>query len=87
MMQEKKRIFKPFIYGGIELSPGSVYGSVPELDELVDSDNIADRLEAVKQYYGLDKLVYDPCEEVRNAVHEAGYWTLEELNAKQNSKE
>jgi len=72
----KKRIFKPFIDGGIEISPGSVYGNDPELDELVDSNNIMDRLEAVKQRYGLDKLVYDPCEEVRNAVHDAGYWTL-----------
>lgn len=74
-MKGKIKIFKPFIDGGIELSPGSVYGNDPELDKLVDSADIADRLEAVKQHYGLDKLVFDPCDEVRDAVHEDGYWT------------
>ena len=85
-MKRKKKIFKPFIFGGIELSDGEKYGDREELDKLVDSDNIEDRLEAVKQHYGLDKLVYDPCKEVRNAVHEDGYWSLEELNAKKHQE-
>ena len=64
---------KPFKYMGTELSVGDRYGDDPELDKLVDSANIEDRLKVVKIGYGLDKLATDPSEEVRNAVRDAGF--------------
>ena len=36
------------------------YGSIPELDKLVDSDSVEDRLLAVKKHYALEVLCNDP---------------------------
>ena len=44
------------------------YGSDPEMDKLVDSSNLADRVNAARQGYGLDELVWDNNEFVRLAV-------------------
>jgi uncharacterized protein YcgL (UPF0745 family) len=49
------------------------YGTNPELDKLVDSDNIIDKINAVKQGYGLDILINDEDWKVRKAVANQGY--------------
>lgn len=64
---------KPLKFKGTELCDGDRYGDNPELDKLVDSENIQDKLEAINKGYGLDKLIKDSSEEVRNAVLATGY--------------
>ena len=49
------------------------YGSKPELDKLVDSGRVADRLRVAKYGYGLDRLIKDRDATVRRAVAEQGY--------------
>lgn len=49
------------------------YGWIPELDEKVDSDNVEDRLIAVKKHYALEVLCNDPDWRVRLAVVKLGY--------------
>ena len=51
------------------------YGSIPELDKLVDSDSVEDRLLAVKKHYALEVLCNDPSWRVRLAVCKLG-WDL-----------
>lgn len=51
------------------------YGSIPKLDKLVDSDNVEDRLLAVKKHYALEVLCNDPSWRVRLAVCKLG-WDL-----------
>lgn len=51
----------------------TVYGTDTELDKLVDSQYVDDRIEMARQKYGLDKLVIDEYEYVRVAVAEQGY--------------
>ena len=47
------------------------YGTNPELDKLVNSNNQQDRYRAVEQGYGLDILINDKDEDVRAEVAEA----------------
>ena len=49
------------------------YGTDPELDKLVDSDDFEDRIKAAEQDYGLDKLINDENLDVRKAVAEQCY--------------
>ena len=49
------------------------YGTNPELDKQVDSDNMYARAKVAEQGYGLDKLINDANEEVRGEVAEQGY--------------
>ena len=57
-----------------ELPSDMRYGSNPELDKLVDSEDFSDRYSAVLNHgYGLDVLVNDPNRWVRCAVAEQGY--------------
>ena len=49
------------------------YGSIPKLDKLVDSDNVEDRLLAVKKHYALEVLCNDPSWRVRLAVCKLGW--------------
>ena len=49
------------------------YGWKPELDSLVDSDNVINRLLAVKKHYALEVLCKDPDWRVRLAVVRLGY--------------
>ena len=51
------------------------YGSIPELDKLVDSGSVEDRLLAVKKHYALEVLCNDPSWRVRLAVCKLG-WDL-----------
>lgn len=51
------------------------YGCIPELDKLVDSDSVEDRLLAVKKHYALEVLCNDPSWRVRLAVCKLG-WDL-----------
>lgn len=54
------------------------YGTNPELDKLVDSDRVEDRMEAAAQRYALEKLKNDKSEKVRATVAARGY-ALESL--------
>ena len=49
------------------------YGTDKEKDALVDSEDYKVRFEAVKQLYGLDKLVYDESTFIRSEVAGRGY--------------
>ena len=49
------------------------YGISPDMDKLVDSNNIDDRISAANNCYGLDKLINDECDRVRMAVAAQGY--------------
>lgn len=49
------------------------YGTDPELDKLVDSDNYKDRIKAAEQKYALNKLIDDEDYEVRAVVARQGY--------------
>ena len=51
----------------------TVYGTDTELDKVVDSQYVDDRIEMARQKYGLNKLVNDEYEYVRVAVAEQGY--------------
>lgn len=45
------------------------YGTDPELDKLVNSDDYKERIEAAEKGYALDKLTNDSDEVVRNAAY------------------
>lgn len=64
---------KPLKFKGIEISDGAKYGSDPELDKLVDSLDLDDRMKAVNEGYGYDKLINDSNKKVRDAVLATGY--------------
>ena len=58
------------------------YGTDPELDKLVDSNNHDVRRKAAKQGYGLDKLVNDKSKWVRYEVANQGYGLNKLINDK-----
>lgn len=50
------------------------YGSSPDMDELVDSNDAGKKLRAVEQHYGLDKLVSSESDVVRFTIAEQGFY-------------
>ena len=50
------------------------YGTFPDLDEMVDSDDVKDRIRIASQGYGLDKLKDDADPRVRAEVAKHGYF-------------
>ena len=59
-----------YIDSNCEFTP---YGTDPEKDEMVKSNDYRDRLEMAKEGYGLDALINDKDEDVRAAIAEQGY--------------
>ena len=62
-------------YGSVIPDDYIPYGLIDELDRLVESDNVEDRLLAVKKHYALEVLSDDPSWRVRLAVCKLG-WNL-----------
>lgn len=60
-------------YGSVVPDDYLFYGCVPELDKLVDSDKVEDRLLAVKKHYALEVLCDDSSWRVRLAVCKLGW--------------
>ena len=56
------------------LDDDSLYGIFPDLDEMVDSVNVKDRIRIASLGYGLDKLKDDPDPLVRAEVAKLGYY-------------
>lgn len=56
------------------------YGTDPELDKLVNSDDYKDRIKAAKQEYALDRLLFgnnnDVFEVVENYLNDHKYKTI-----------
>ena len=52
------------------------YGSYPDLDRMVDSDNVKHRIRIASLGYGLDKLKDDADPEVRLAVAKTGHYLV-----------
>lgn len=65
---------KKCIYIERSIEPYQEYGTFRDLDMLVNSANVEDRLRAVKFGYGLDKLKDDTNSIVRAAVARTGFY-------------
>ena len=59
------------VYSGRVIEDDFLYGSFSDLDKLVDSSDVNDRLRAVELGYGLDKLKDDADPRVRAFVSDA----------------
>ena len=63
-----------------EVEPEFAYGTYPDLDEMVDSDNVDYRIRIASLEYGLDKLKDDPDPRVRATIAKAGYYYNQFIN-------
>ena len=64
---------KPIKCLGVYIPEGFTYGEIEELDKLVDSEKVSDRVAAARICYGLEKLIDDKSWIVRLAVAKTGY--------------
>ena len=75
----KKLEQKKFVYDGREVDEYQQYGSYPEMDILVDSPKVEDRIRMAQWGYGIDKLKNDSDPRVRLAVAKGDYYVQQFL--------
>ena len=70
----KKLKQKKFVYDGRVVDEYQQYGSDPDMDKMVDSPKVEDRIRMAEWGYGIDKLKDDSYPRVRLAVAKGGYY-------------
>jgi hypothetical protein len=70
----KKIEQKKFVYDGRVVDEYQHYGSYPEMDKMVDSPKVEDRIRMANWGYGIDKLKDDSDPRVRIAVAKGDYY-------------
>lgn len=75
----KKLEQKKFVYDGRVVDEYQQYGSYPDMDKMVDSPKVEDRIRMAEWGYGIDKLKNDSDPRVRLAVAKGDYYVQQFL--------